>query len=88
MVERNKRKVRLGKVISDRMDKSIVVAVERLVRHPRYDRVVRRTSTLTAHDETNECQRGDTVRVMETRPLSKRKRWRVVEVVQRGQGAL
>lgn len=80
---RNKRKVRTGKVISNKMDKSIVVAVERLVRHPRYERVVRRTSKLKAHDEENRCRPGDRVKVMETRPLSKTKRWRVVEIVER-----
>lgn len=82
-MERNKRKVRLGKVVSNKMDKSVVVAVERLIRHPRYERVVRRTSKLVAHDEANQCRPGDRVRVMETRPLSRTKRWRLVEVVEK-----
>jgi len=84
MKGRNKRKVRLGKVVSDKMDKSIVVAVERLIRHPLYERVVRRTSKLVAHDEANECRTGDRVKVMETRPQSKTKRWRLVEIVEKG----
>ena len=82
-MDRNKRKIRLGKVVSNRMDKSIVVAVERLVRHPTYGRVVKRTSKLVAHDEENQCRIGDTVKVMETRPLSKTKRWRLVEIKER-----
>lgn len=83
MKERKKRKVRVGKVVSNRMDKTIVVAVGRLVRHPLYERVVRRTSKLIAHDEANECRVGDRVMVMETRPLSKTKRWRLVEIIER-----
>lgn len=83
MKGRNKRKVRSGKVVSNAMDKSIVVAVERLIRHPLYERVVRRTSKLVAHDETNECHIGDRVKIMETRPLSKTKRWRLVEIVEK-----
>jgi len=83
MKGRNKRKVRSGKVVSNAMDKSIVVAVERLIRHPLYERVVRRTSKLVAHDEANECHIGDRVKIMETRPLSKTKRWRLVEIVEK-----
>ena len=75
------RKTRVGKVISDKMDKTVVVAVEGHVTHPLYKKIVRNTYKLKAHDANNECQIGDTVRVMETRPLSKDKRWRVVEIV-------
>lgn len=82
-MERNKRKVREGRVISDRMDKTIVVAVERRLRHPRYVKIIRRTSKLYAHDHKNQCRIGDRVRVMESRPLSKLKRWRLVEVLER-----
>ena len=82
-MERNLRKVRTGKVISDKMDKTIVVAVENHVKHPLYGKIVKRTYKLKAHDENNECKIGDTVRVMETRPLSKDKRWRLVEIVER-----
>jgi small subunit ribosomal protein S17 len=82
-VERNKRKVREGRVISNRMDKTIVVAVERLFRHPRYEKIIRRTSKLYAHDDKNECQIGDKVKVMETRPLSKLKRWRLLQVLEK-----
>jgi len=78
---RGQRKVREGIVVSDKMDKTCVVAVETLVRHPLYGRTMRRTVRLKAHDEKNECKVGDRVRVMETRPLSKEKRWRVVEIV-------
>jgi small subunit ribosomal protein S17 len=80
---RNLRKVRVGKVVSNKMDKSIVVAVERKVKHPIYGKFVKRTTKFMAHDEKNECGIGDTVRIMETRPMSKRKRWRLVEVVER-----
>ena len=83
MAERNLRKTRVGKVISDKMDKTIVVAVEDHVKHPLYKKIVKRTYKLKAHDENNECGIGDTVRVMETRPLSKDKRWRVVEIVEK-----
>ncbi len=83
MEERNLRKTRTGKVISDKMDKTVVVAVETRVRHPLYKKIVKRTYKLKAHDENNECSIGDTVRVMETRPLSKDKRWRVVEIVEK-----
>jgi len=82
-VERNLRKTRTGKVVSDKMDKTIVVAVEDHVRHPLYNKIVKRTYKLKAHDENNECNIGDTVKVMETRPLSKDKRWRLVEIVER-----
>ena len=83
MEERNLRKVRTGKVTSDKMDKTIVVAIEERVNHPLYNKVVKRTYKLKAHDENNECKVGDTVRVMETRPLPKDKRWRLVEIVER-----
>ena len=83
MEERNLRKVRTGKVTSDKMDKTIVVAIEERVNHPLYNKVVKRTYKLKAHDENNECKVGDTVRVRETRPLSKDKRWRLVEIVER-----
>ena len=83
MEERNLRKVRTGKVVSDKMDKTIVVAVEDHVKHPLYKKIVKRTYKLKAHDENNECNVGDTVRVMESRPLSKYKRWRLVEIVEK-----
>lgn len=83
--KRGMRKVRIGTVVSDKMDKTVVVAVEQLVLHPLYGRTVRRTKRLKAHDENNTCRVGDQVRVMETRPLSKEKRWRVVEVIRRAQ---
>ena len=83
MEERNLRKVRTGKVVSDKMDKTIVVAVVDNVKHPLYNKIVKRTYKLKAHDENNECNIGDTVKVMETRPLSKDKRWRLVEIVER-----
>ncbi len=82
-MERNKRKVREGWVISNRMNKTIVVAVERHFRHPRYEKIIRRTSKLYAHDERNECQIGDKVKVMEARPLSKLKRWRLLQVLEK-----
>ena len=82
-MERNLRKVRTGKVVSDKMDKTIVVAVEDHVKHPLYKKIVKRTYKLKAHDENNDCRKGDTVKVMETRPLSKDKRWRLVEVVEK-----
>ena len=81
--ERNLRKTRTGKVVSDRMDKTIVVAVEDHVKHPLYKKIVKRTYKLKAHDENNECKIGDTVKVMETRPLSKDKRWRLVEIMEK-----
>ena len=82
-MDRNLRKTRTGKVVSNKMDKTIVVAVENHVRHPLYNKIVKRTYKLKAHDENNECNIGDTVKVMETRPLSKDKRWRLVEVVEK-----
>ncbi|MDE5967305.1 MAG: 30S ribosomal protein S17 [Lachnospiraceae bacterium] len=83
MVERNLRKTRVGKVTSDKMDKTIVVAIEDNVKHPLYGKIVKKTYKLKAHDENNECNIGDRVRVMETRPLSKDKRWRLVEIVEK-----
>ena len=83
MEERNLRKTRTGKVISNKMDKTIVVAVEDNVKHPLYNKIVKRTYKLKAHDENNECQIGDKVKVMETRPLSKDKRWRLVSIVEK-----
>ena len=82
-MERNLRKTRVGKVVSNKMDKTIVVAIEDHVKHPLYKKIVKRTYKLKAHDEKNECGIGDKVKVMETRPLSKDKRWRLVEVVER-----
>ena len=81
--ERNLRKTRTGKVVSNKMDKTIVVAVENNVKHPVIGKIVKRTYKLKAHDENNTCNIGDTVKVMETRPLSKDKRWRLVEVIER-----
>ena len=83
MEERNLRKVRTGQVVSDKMDKTIVVAVVDNVKHPLYNKIVKRTYKLKAHDENNECGIGDRVRVMETRPLSKDKRWRLVEIIEK-----
>ena len=83
MEERNLRKTRVGKVVSDKMDKTIVVAIQDSVRHPLYNKIVKKTYKLKAHDENNECGIGDTVRVMETRPLSKDKRWRLVEIMEK-----
>ena len=83
MEERALRKTRVGKVISDKMDKTIVVAVETGYKHPLYGKIMKRTFKLKAHDENNECGIGDTVKVMETRPLSKDKRWRLVETVEK-----
>lgn len=82
-VTRNLRKIRIGKVSSDKMDKSIVVDVERKVKHAIYGKFVKKTSSFVAHDENNEAGEGDTVRIMETRPLSKTKRWRLVEVIEK-----
>ncbi|GAB4241764.1 MAG: 30S ribosomal protein S17 [Ekhidna sp.] len=82
-MERNLRKERVGQVVSNKMQKSITVAVERKVKHPIYGKFVRKTTKLTAHDENNDCNVGDTVKVMETRPMSKNKRWRLVEIVER-----
>ncbi len=83
MAERGLRKTRIGKVVSDKMDKTIVVAIETSVKHPLYKKIVKRTYKLKAHDENNECSVGDKVKVMETRPLSKDKRWRLVEIVEK-----
>ena len=82
-MERNLRKTRVGKVVSDKMDKTIVVAIEDNVKHPLYKKIVKRTYKLKAHDEENQCGIGDTVKVMETRPLSKDKRWRLVEIIEK-----
>lgn len=81
--ERNARKERIGLVTSAKMDKTITVSIQRQVKHPMYNKIVKKTSKLMAHDETNDANKGDTVRVMETRPLSKNKRWRLVEIVER-----
>jgi len=83
MTERDERKTRIGKVVSDKMDKTVVVAVERLVQHPLYKKAVKKTVKFKAHDENNESHIGDTVEIMETRPLSKDKRWRVVEILEK-----
>lgn len=83
--ERGLRKTRVGTVVSDKMNKTVVVAVERKVSHPLYKREMRRTTRFKAHDEENECREGDVVRIMETRPLSRHKRWRVVEIIRRAQ---
>lgn len=82
-MERNYRKVRVGKVVSDKMDKTIVVAVEEYVKHRIYGKTIRRTVKFKAHDENNEAKMGDTVRIMETRPLSKDKRWRLVQIIEK-----
>lgn len=82
-MERNLRKTRIGKVVSDKMDKTVVVAVVDNVKHPLYNKIVKRTYKLKAHDENNECGIGDRVRIMETRPLSKDKRWRLVEIIEK-----
>ncbi len=81
--QRNLRKERIGVVVSNKMEKSIVVAVKRKVKHPIYGKFVNKTTKLVAHDETNDCGEGDTVRIMETRPLSKSKRWRLLEIIER-----
>ena len=82
-MERNLRKTRVGKVVSDKMDKTIVVAIEDHIKHPLYGKIVKKTVKLKAHDEKNECGIGDKVKVMETRPLSKDKRWRLVEIIEK-----
>ena len=82
-MERNLRKERTGVVVSDKMEKSITVEIGRKVKHPIYGKYVKKTSTFVAHDEKNDCNIGDTVRIMETKPLSKRKRWRLVEIIER-----
>ena len=83
MEERNLRKTRVGKVVSNKMDKTIVVAIEDNVKHPKYGKVIKRTEKFKAHDENNVCNEGDTVMIMETRPLSKDKRWRLVEIIEK-----
>lgn len=83
MSDRNLRKTRTGKVVSDKMDKTVVVAIEDSVRHPLYKKIVKKTVKFKAHDENNECRIGDRVRIMETRPISKDKRWRVVEIIEK-----
>ncbi len=83
MEERNLRKVRTGKVVSNKMDKSVVVSIERKMKHGKYGKFIKRTKKLVAHDENNECGIGDTVSVMETRPLSKTKRWRLLQIVEK-----
>ena len=83
MEERNLRKTRVGVIVSDKMDKTVVVAIKERVKHPLYGKIINRTKTFKAHDEQNECGIGDTVRVAETRPLSKEKRWRVVEIIEK-----
>ena len=83
MEERNLRKTSVGKVVSDKMDKTVVVAVLDNVKHPLYGKVIKRTIRLKAHDEKNECSVGDTVSIMETRPLSKDKRWRIVSIIEK-----
>ena len=82
---RKLRKVRVGKVVSNKMDKTIVVAIEDNVRHPKYGKIIKRTVKISAHDELNQCNMGDKVSVMETRPLSKTKRWRVVNIIEKAQ---
>ena len=83
MSERNLRKTRVGMVVSDKMDKTVVVAIQDNVKHPLYKKIIKRTVKFKAHDEKNECHIGDTVKVMETRPLSKDKRWRLVEIIEK-----
>ena len=83
MSERNMRKVKIGKVVSDKMDKTIVVAVEDSIRHPLYKKIVKRTQRFKVHDENNECGIGDRVKIMETRPLSKDKNWRLVSIIEK-----
>ncbi|MBO4693839.1 MAG: 30S ribosomal protein S17 [Clostridia bacterium] len=83
MIERNLRKTRVGRVVSDKMDKTVVVAIEDNVKHPLYKKIIKNTIRLKAHDEDNACRTGDRVLIMETRPLSKQKRWRVAEIVEK-----
>ncbi|NPV27001.1 MAG: 30S ribosomal protein S17 [Firmicutes bacterium] len=85
MEERAQRKTRIGTVVSDKMDKTVVVAVETLTRHPLYGKTVRRTKKFKAHDENNQCSVGDKVQIMETRPISREKRWRVVTILEKAQ---
>ncbi|SDZ31535.1 SSU ribosomal protein S17P [Proteiniborus ethanoligenes] len=82
-MQRGNRKVRIGRVVSDKMDKTIVVAIETFVAHPLYGKMVKKTTKFKAHDENNECQIGDKVKIMETRPLSREKRWRLVEIIEK-----
>ena len=82
-MDRNNRKERKGVVVSDKQDKTITIAVERRTQHPKYKRVVKKTKKYTAHDEDNVCNEGDIVRIMETRPLSKTKRWRLIEIIEK-----
>jgi small subunit ribosomal protein S17 len=82
-MERNQRKEKIGYVVSDKMQKTVVVAIETFVKHPLYGKIMKRTYKLKAHDENNDCKIGDKVKVMETRPLSKEKRWRLVEIIER-----
>ncbi len=83
MIERNLRKTRVGKVVSDKMDKTVVVAIENNVKHPLYKKIIKATTKLKAHDEENTCAIGDRVEIMETRPLSKDKRWRVLKIIEK-----
>ena len=83
MLERKRRKVRVGRVVSDKMEKTAVVVIERRVKHPEYKRIIRRRKKYAIHDEENQCREGDLVRFMEQRPISKSKRWRLVEIVER-----
>ena len=83
MTERNLRKERIGLVTSNKMDKSIVVSIQRRVKHPLYGKFVKMTSKFIAHDKNNDCNEGDTVKIMETRPMSKTKKWRIVEIIER-----
>ena len=83
MVERKERKSRVGQVVSNKMDKSITISIERKVKHPIYGKYIKKTTKLMAHDEKNECNEGDVVKIAETRPLSKNKRWRLVEIIER-----
>jgi len=84
-LERGKRKIRVGRVVSDKMDKTVVVAVERITRHPLYGKTIRKTKKFKAHDDNNACQTGDKVRIIETRPLSKDKNWRVLEILEKSE---
>ena len=83
MIERKERKSRVGQVVSSKMDKSITITIERKVKHPIYGKYIKKTTKLMAHDEKNECNEGDVVKIAETRPLSKNKRWRLVEIIER-----
>ncbi|MDR0992214.1 MAG: 30S ribosomal protein S17 [Ruminococcus sp.] len=83
MLDRNLRKTRVGRVVSDKMDKTVVVAIEDNVAHPLYKKIIKKTIRLKAHDENNECKTGDRIKIMETRPLSKDKRWRLVEIIEK-----